>query len=387
MTMNKRVLITGASGCLGSNLVGKLIEQGTDPSLITAFIPEASPLGGLEGMHGITIARGDVRDSRTIHSAIQDKEIVFHVAGSTTFDPFRREMQWLVNVEGTRNVLEGVAGANTVERVVFTSTVNTLGAPNPRGSLGNEETSPYAPETKSIHTFSSRDEYLEFADAVHEKRVPNNWWKRIGVGYYDSKLAAHELVTRAWEENGLPVTSVLPGTFFGPRDHFIGGGTYILLVYQQRMPGFIESGSTLVHVLDVVSGHLLAALKGKPGERYIITGRENDNRFMGDILHVIAEVIEAEEPEKKLKKKWVQVKPRVAMIAAKLSEAWSRLSGAPCLLSQAMVRAGRIISFYSHEKATMQLGYSPKFSFREAVADHFRYYKEHGMLDQKHMMI
>jgi len=364
-------------------MVVRLIEQGTDPALITAFIPDASPLGGLTGIHGISIVHGDVRDQQSVYHAMQDKEIVFHVAGSTTFDPFKREMQWLVNVEGTRNILEAASHSNTVERVIHTSTVNTLGAPNPRGSLGNEETSPYAPETRSVHTFFSRDEYLDFADAVHEKRALATWWKTIRVGYFDSKLAAQELVTRAWEQNGLPVVSILPGTFFGPRDHFVGGGTYIILVYQQRMPAYMESGFPLMHVKDVVTGHLLAATMGKPGERYIITGQDEDNRYMGDMLHIIAEVIEAEEPGKKLKKKWTQVKPRVALVAARLSEAWSKLSGAPCLLSQSAVRAGQVISFYGHGKATAQLGYKPEFTFRDAVTDHFRYYKEHHVLDQK----
>jgi dihydroflavonol-4-reductase len=292
-------------------------------------------------------------------------------------------VQWMVNVEGTRNVLDAASYAGRVERIVHTSTVNTLGAPNPAGTLGSEETSPYAQETRSVHSFVSADEALAFALAVHDGTAPSNWPNSLRVGYFDSKLAAQELVSKSCTDRGVPVVSVLPGTFFGPRDYFIGSGTYILQVYQNKMPGYIKTGFPLTHVHDVARGHVLAMEKGKPGERYIVAGQEADNRYLGDMLEIIARVIISLEPAVKIRTKWREFKPQVAMFAARLSEAWSGLTKTPCLLSKGAVIAARPVSFYSCAKARRELDYMPAFTFEQAIREHFTYFKENAMLGIK----
>jgi dihydroflavonol-4-reductase len=380
----KKILITGGTGHLGSNLIHFLVEnRGVKPGDIRVFYPAGSPVKNLQDITGLDMYTGDITNIQSVKHAMEDCQLVWHVAGNTTFDPFKRKVQWMVNVEGTRNVLDAARDANRVERIVHTSTVNTLGAPNPAGTLGSEETSPYAQETRSVHSFTSAHEAIGFARAVHDGTAPSNWPESLRVGYFDSKLAAQELVLESCTNHGVPTISVLPGTFFGPRDYFIGSGTYILQVYQNKMPGYIKTGFPLVHVHDVARGHVLAMEKGKPGERYIIAGQEADNRYLGEMLEIIARVITSLEPGKKIKKKWREFKPQVAMFAAGLSEAWSGLTKTPCLLSKGAVIAARPVSFYSCERARQDLDYVPAFTFEQAVRDHIAYFKKNDMLGIK----
>lgn len=380
----KKILVTGATGHLGSNIVHYLVDKrGVKPKDIEIFYPKGTPTENLADVQGLDFREGDITDARSVKAAVEDRQLIWHVAGNTTFDPFKRQGQWLVNVEGTRNVLDVAKSAGKIEKLVYTSTVNTLGAPNPPGSIGSETTSPYDDTTRSVHSFETAAELIEFASKVHNGSAGDKWWKQIGIGYYDSKLAGQELVNKAFLDGGLPVVSVLPGTFFGPRDFFIGSGIYILEVYQSKLPGYIPTGFPLAHVNDVARGHVLAMENGKVGERYIISGHEDDNRYLIDMLHIIARVIATEEPTKKIKTNWKAIPIWLAMFAAKLSEAWASLTKTPCLLSTAAIKAAKPISFYSCKKASNDLGYEPVYSFEEAVYDHFQYFKEKGMLGLK----
>ncbi|MBN2151130.1 MAG: NAD-dependent epimerase/dehydratase family protein [Candidatus Lokiarchaeota archaeon] len=380
----KRILVTGGTGFLGSNLIQFLVEErGVKPGDIRVFYPPGSPAKNIDDIPGLDMYTGDIIDPQSVRRAMEDRQLVWHVAGNTTFDPFKLKGQWMVNVEGTRNVLDAARDSRCIEKIVHTSTVNTLGAPNPPGSIGSEDTDPYSQETRSVHSFTSAEEALDFAQAIHDGTAPDNWMKSIRVGYFDSKLAAQELVLKGCKEHGLPVVSVLPGTFFGPRDYFIGGGAYILQVYHNKMPGYIKTGSPCVHVHDVARGHVLAMEKGKPGERFIISGQESDNLYLRDMLGIIAKVITEREPGKKVKANWKEFKPQLAMFAAGLMEAWSKLTKVPCLFSKSTMMAAKPISFYSCAKAKRELDYVPTFSFEQAVRDHFDYFKQHDMLGIK----
>ncbi|MHA1996754.1 MAG: NAD-dependent epimerase/dehydratase family protein [Promethearchaeota archaeon] len=381
---SKKIIITGGTGFLGANLVEYLVKQeNVPPSNIRVLHLPGTSTAGIDDLPGIELVEGNLLDRPSVFSALEGCNLVFHVAGDTTFDPFKRERQWMVNVEGTWNILDACLESDTVERVLYTSTVNTLGAPSPAGTLGDENTSPYDEETRGIHSFSTPEGILQFAREVHEGRAGKKWWKRIKVGYFDSKLAAQEIVNHHAKDRDLDVVSVLPGTFFGPRDTFIGGGIYILRVYNNAIPGFLKTGSPFVHVEDVVRGHVLVMKDGKKGGRYIINGNEEDNMYMDEILGLIAEVISEEEPEREIKRSWKKLSFRIAKFGAVIAESWSAITKSPCLLSRAAIRAASTISFYSHRKARDELGFSPVHSVKEAIRDHFRYFKEKGMLDLK----
>ncbi len=382
--VNKRILITGGTGFLGSNIAYALVKKhDIQPKNLRIFYLEGTSTMALEDLPPLDLVPGNILDQKSVEDACTNIDLVFHTVGSTSFEPRAKKMQWLINVEGTRNLIDTVKESSTVKRIVYTSTVNALGCPDPKGSIGNIETSnPYKNKQK-VHSFDSPEDTLKFADAIHDDTASKKWWKKTGIGYFDSKLAAQELVNRAVDEDDLDIVSVLPGTFFGPYDVFIGTGLYLIQVYNNGLPGVLKTGFPLLHVDDVVRGHILAMEKGIRGERYIITGNENDNRYLKDMVKIIASVIKEKEPDRKIRHKFITFPSFLAKFAAFLSEGYSKLFKKPCLLSRAAIKAASYPSFYSYEKANRDLGYTPEKSFREAVEDMYGYYKERGYFSKK----
>ncbi|MHA1730912.1 MAG: NAD-dependent epimerase/dehydratase family protein [Promethearchaeota archaeon] len=379
----EKVLVTGGTGFLGAALVHELVREGVPPTDIRVFYLEGTSTRNLGDLPGVELFPGNILDEFQVRKAFGGVRYAFHVVGNTSFDPFKKRRQWLVNVEGTRNVLEAAKDSPGLEKAVYTSTVNVLGPPDPPGSLGNENTSPYAAKNR-VHNFETPGEILEFADAIHEGRAPKKWWKRVGIGYLNSKLAAQELVELYARDHGVPVCSVLPGTNFGPYDEFVGSGTYIVRIYNNALPGYTPGGGfPCTHVLDQARGHFLAMTRGRVGERYVVTGRDEDNLEMGEMFRVIAEVLREKEPGRRIKTPERKIPVRVAKFGALFSEVYAKLFRKPCLLSRDALDAGSYLSFYTHAKASEELGYQPERTFRQAVADHFDFLKARGLLGVK----
>lgn len=374
-----RILVTGGSGHLGRALVGKLIrERRIPPRDIRVMFLEGTPTDGLAGFEGLDLFPGDVRKTADVEQAMQGADFVFHLAASTTFDPRGKRTQWQVNVEGTRRVLDAAERSTTVRKVCHTSTVNALGVPNPRGSLGDlASADPYRSRPR-LHAFASREETLRFADEVRTGRIPR-WERRIGIGYFDSKLAAQELVSERARTGRLNVVSVLPGTFFGPCGVPTGNGAYFLALYRRKLPGVLAGGLSLGHVEDIVDGHLLAMERGAPGSRHIVTGQPGDNLRFREIMGILVEVLRRRFPERRIPRPSIVWPSALARAAAAASEGFAGVSGRPCVLSRDLVKAGAQPLFYSSEAARRDLGYVPLRSFREAAEEMCRDFDERGL--------
>jgi len=380
---DERVLITGGNGFLGANLATLLVKaEGVPGESIRVLYLEGGPTGALRDLPGLEIVPGDVLNPESVAAACRDRTVVFLTAGVTSFDPRLKRIQWLVNVEGTRNVLRAAAESGSVKRVCYTSTVNVLGCPDPPGSLGIiSACRPYTSRPR-VFSFPSPGETLAFADAVHEGRAPQGWEQKIGIGYFDSKLAGQELVDRAVREEGLDAVSVLPGTFFGPRDLLIGPSMYIAQVRKNAFPAVSRTGLPLGHVEDVARGHVLAAVRGRPGGRYIVTGKPQDNRYLDDMLGIIAEVVQRKEPHRRVRSRFPILPGPLIKAATFLAETFAIVRGTPCLISRDAVRGGSFPSFYSNEETEREIGYVPRKSFREAVEDAWEYMSRAGLLDR-----
>jgi dihydroflavonol-4-reductase len=205
----------------------------------------------------------------------------------------------------------------------------------------------------------------------------------LGIGYYDSKLAAQELVNEYVKRYKINVVSVLPGTMFGPYDQLIGTGIYLLSLYNNKMPVVLKGGLPLAHVMDVAEGHVLAMQKGVAGEQYILSGQQDDNRYLEDMCGIIAEELQQKFPHRKINAPKIIVPAWVAMVAAFFSEYYARFSNQPMLLSRDAVRPGAYPSFYSNAKAEKELGYKPTRTFRQAVEEMIDYYLQHNLLESK----
>ena len=376
-----RILVTGGTGHLGAALIHELVERGHPPDRIrVAFLP-GTTTDALEGQRGLDLCPADLLDPAAVWSAMRGITHVFHVAGNTSFHPGRRELQWMVNVEATRNICEACLASETVERLVHTGTVNVLGVPDPIGSLGDEDTLPWT-GARRVHSFGSPAEALALVDQVHTVTAPKDWWRGLRVGYMDSKLAADLLVERYVQDRGLPAVRVLPGTCFGPHDRLVGNGLYLLKLRAGEIPA-VTSGTGLpcAHVRDVATGHVLAMLRGGIGERYIISGRKEDNLYLSEMLRIMAEVISEKERGRALKlPKW-KVPTRLAWVGGAISEAAAMLSRRAPLLTRAAVLSGSFPSFYSSSKARRELGYRPERTFRQAVGEQYDDWAACGMLE------
>lgn len=303
----KPTLVTGASGFIGWHVARLLTERGQK---VRALVRPASRLRELE----VEPVVGDLRDAGSLDRAVAGCDRVFHIAADYRLWARHPRELYESNVEGTRNLLEA-ARRHGVERFVYTSTVGCIGVP--RGGLGDET-------------------------------VPVTLEEMSGT-YKRSKFLA-ERVALEFAESGLPVVVVNPTAPVG--DHDIKPtptGKIVLDFLKGAMPAFIDTGLNLVDVRDTAEAHLLAAERGKPGERYIV-GCEN--LTLAEILQKLARLTGKQAPR-------VKLPYAVAYAAGVVSTGWARLTGHPPRAPLDAVRMARKKMFVSTEKAQRELGFAP----------------------------
>ena len=248
---DSRVLVTGGAGFVGSSVVRAALDRGC--RVVTLVEPGGTTVN-LDGLD-VEVVTGDLRDARAVDGAVAGCDTVFHVAALYRFWARDPADFYDINVTGTRNVLDA-ARAHGVGRVVYTSTVGTLGLTGATTDAPVDERS--------------------FARVDH----------LFGL-YKQSKFVAEHEVLRAGAE-GLPVVLVQPTTPVGPRD--IGPtptGRTVLEYLDGRFPGYVDTTLNIVDVEDVAAGHVLAAERGGPGRSYILGG---ENLTLRDVLATLAAV-------------------------------------------------------------------------------------------------
>jgi dihydroflavonol-4-reductase len=325
-----KVLVTGATGFVGSNVAEALAARGDHVRVLRRT---TSQLKALEGVP-VDYAVGDILDPDSLLAAMQGRELVFHVAAMSQYWRSSKETVYRVNVEGTRNVVQAALAAG-VQRVVHTSSVAALGYP-PHGTAA--------------------DESQVFPTEL-------SWWP-----YGHSKHLA-ELEVQMAVERGLSAVIVNPTIVIGPRDvNFISGSLIRASVKDQLLvvpPG----GSNIVHVDDVVDGHLAAAESGRVGERYILGG---ENLSHWDAAVTIASVTGGPRPR--------LVLPHWALPPlARIIDTFNALSPWPPLVAGEQILLGGETFYVDNSKAVRELGL-PQTPLRQAAEDAYKWYREHGLL-------
>ncbi len=245
-----RALVTGATGFVGSAVVRELLAEGVE---VRALARATSSLANLEGL-AVEITRGDLGDSLALRQAVRGCGTVYHLAAlySTRAEDAGRLYE--VNIQGTERLLAAAQEAG-VGRFVHTSTIGTIGRP-PGGGLAREE-------------------------------YPYREWES-GSHYARSKALA-EARALAAAAAGFPVVVVNPCAPVGARDRGPSStGARILAVLRGQIPSFVPGGINFVAVRDVARGHLLAAERGRTGERYIL-GHAQGNLDRDAFVRLVAQ--------------------------------------------------------------------------------------------------
>jgi dihydroflavonol-4-reductase len=328
-------LVTGASGFIGANLVHELVARG---HRVRALLRPGADLRGLEGAE-YEAALGDVTDHAALDRALSGCDWCFHVAASYHLWLADYAPMYRANVDGTRNVIEAATAAGC-RRIVYTSTVGCIGLPQ---------------ETNG--TVTPTDE----STPVSEAQMTNH--------YKRSKWRA-EIVARELAAKGAPVVIVNPSAPIGPRDvKPTPTGKVIVDFLNRQMPAYLDTGLNWVHVRDVAIGHILAAERGRLGERYIL-GHTAGNWTMREAFTVLEQVSGVPAPR-------VRLPYFIPLLAAHAGELAARFTGRPPRAPLAGVRMARYKMFFNPAKAIRELGL-PQTPPREALADAVAWFRQHG---------
>jgi dihydroflavonol-4-reductase len=236
-----RTLVTGATGYLGAELVRELTGRGRE---VRALARSQASAARLEGS-GAEIVLGDVLDAASLDGALEGVVRVFHMAGAVGHRVSDEPRLRAVNVDGARGVLDACRRAG-VERVVFTSSVATIG---PAGGPGHP-----------------RDEGAWLLDGDDGR----------GDFRYGRTKAAGEQAALAAAAEGLDVVIANPGFVIGPGDVHRVSSWPVEEYLRGRLRFTVDGGLSYVDVRDVVAGHLLAEEHGRSGERYILTNDDGN---------------------------------------------------------------------------------------------------------------
>lgn len=327
--------VTGASGFLGANLVHALTTRG---HAVRALVRPGVHAPGLQGVE-VEHVEGTLDDSAVLRRAMSGCRWCFHAAASYQLWLADYAPMYATNIAGTRRVLEAAMDAG-VERIVYTSTVGCIGVP--RGANGS-----VTPSDESTPLLAS--------ELVNHYKLTK--WKA-------------EEVVREFIARGAPIVIVNPSAPAGPHDAKpTPTGRVILDFLRGRMPAYVDTGLNWVHVRDVAVGHILAAEKGRIGERYIL-GHAEGNWTLRETLEVLGSLTGQPVPR-------IRVPHAVVLGAAYLGEAIARLTGRPPRAPLAGVRMARHKMWVNPAKAIRELGL-PQTPPRRALADAVEWFSANG---------
>jgi len=324
-----KAFVTGATGFIGASIVRELLKDGVEVRVLARPGSDRRNLKGL----AVELFEGDLSDRDHLARGLAGCGTLYHAAADYRLWTKSPAAMYDANVGGTRNVLSAALGAG-VEKVVYTSSVGTLGNPGD-GTPGTE-------------------------------RTPVDFGQMVG-DYKKSKFLA-ERAAQEFLKKGLPLVIVNPSTPVGPLDiKPTPTGKIIVDFLNGKMPAYLDTGLNLIDVETCARGHILAAQKGRVGEKYILG---NENLTLAQIFAMLSEITGLKAPR-------VRLPYYPILFAAYANQALSALTGKEPLIPLAGVQMARKFMFFDPGKAVGELGLplTPvKGSLERAVA----WFRSHG---------
>ena len=325
-----KCLVSGATGFLGANLVHELIKDGWK---VRAFGLPGSEVKHIESLP-VEIMFGDVTNSDDVDKAVRGMDVVFHVAGDTSFWKRYFDQQRRINVDGPVNVAEACV-RHKVKRMVHTCTIDALGY-NPQGLTD---------ETWTDYNYAG-----------------------TGYNYADTKREG-EKRAMAFNSKGLEVVVIYPGSMVGPFDFTLQFGRLFFDLRDGKIPACPPGGIGLGHVTEVARAHIAAAKDGKAGEGYICAGV---NATYRELFETIAAKFGKSAPKRDM--------PKPLFTAyGFLLELLSAFTGKPPEMNPGQARFMSVKAYYDSTKAVKELGYRI-VSLSQMVDDAYDWYRSNGFL-------
>ena len=300
-----RAFLTGGTGVVGRALLARLLERGDDVVALARSDAAAAELSG----RGVAVARGDMLDELALARGMRGSELLYHVAGVNTLCAADPLPLFHGNVRGAEIAVRAAARAE-VGRVVLTSSAAALG--EAAGTVGDEDS-------------------------------PHRGWYLSA--YERSKREGEDAAMAAARATGVDLVAVNPSSVQGPGR--AGGTGRILVAYLKgRLPVFVDTWMSLVDIDDCAEGHVLAAERGRTGQRYVLSGATMSSREALDLAAELSGV-----------RRRVRLVPgRAAAAAGAVTELGFRAAGHSPPLCREMVRTILHGHRYDGSRATRELG-------------------------------
>ena len=324
-----KVFVTGATGFIGATLTRELLKDGHE---VLVLARPGSDRQNLEGLP-VAVCEGDLRDAASLEKGLAGCDILYHAAADYRLWTRKPGVMYDINVTGTRNILAAALKCG-VSRVVYTSSVGTLGNPGD-GQPGTEATP------------------VMLSDMV---------------GHYKKSKFLAEREAESFVERGLPLVIVNPSTPVGGFDiKPTPTGKIIIDFLNRRMPAYLDTGLNIIDVEDCARGHILAAERGRVGEKYILG---NSNLTLRQIFLKLQDITGLAAPR-------VRLPYAPILLAACVNEALSFCTGREPLIPLAGVRMAGKFMFFDSAKAVHELEL-PQHPVDQALAKAVEWFKRNG---------
>ena len=327
-----KCLVTGATGFLGTNLAHELAAKGWDARLTGMHGSETTHVDGLP----FEFVPADITKPAQIEPLIEGCDVVFNVAGDTSFWRRNFARQRAINADGAEIVARACL-KHGVRRLVHTSTCDTFGY-DPAGGMLTEETGSYN-------------------------------FDGLGYNYGDTKLEGDRRL-RAMRAEGLDVVFIHPGMMVGPFDYTLQFGRILFALKEGSWPGSPSGGVSLCHVAEVARAHIAAAEQGRAGESYICAGVEDTNLPWPKLVSRMASYIGAAAPKRIFSRGMFVAYGRLAALAA-------RFTGKSPEMDPGMAHYLSSPQYFDSGKAMRELGYRVP-SVEDCMADAIGWYRAQG---------
>ncbi|MGB3364536.1 MAG: SDR family oxidoreductase [Thermodesulfobacteriota bacterium] len=325
-------LVTGATGFIGSHIAKKLVDRGEHVKILLRQSSQTSNIDDID----VERVYGDVMDTDSVNEALKGCDTLYHTAGVASFRKEDYQKMEEINVKGTSNILNAALEAG-IKKAVHTSSIAAIGV-DPNRGIANEET-----------------KYdLDY----------------LGVKYLDTKHRGEQIALDL-AKKGLPLVVVNPSTVIGTGDIYLSSTAFILWFYKKKFPGYMDGTLNMVDVDDVAEGHILAAEKGRIGERYILG---NKNFTLLQLFSLLEEVTGVPKP--KMKIPYFMALASGYVVERILGMSFPNYS----TMDLDSVKLSKLRWHFDSSKAINELGYQPG-DIKESVKNTLTWFRENGHLE------